>query len=172
MPTPSPTPPPTFSTCDLCDAHEADTSGAFRVLPNVFKSYGGHAAFYGQAVTLRCPEDNSRVREAVAEPGAGRVLVVDGLGSMRRAFAGGNLAITAAKNGWAGILVNGAVRDVVELRAASLGIKALGLCPVRTDKQGLGTRDVAVQIQGVWLRPGDWVYADADGVVVSTKNLA
>ncbi len=166
-----PIPSPTISTCDLCDAHGADTSGAFRVLPNVFKSYGGHAAFYGQAVTLRCPEDNSRVREAVAQPGASRVLVVDGLGSLRHALVGGNLAVTAAKNGWAGILVNGAVRDVAELRTASLGIKALGLCPMRTDKQGLGARDVAVQIQGVWVRPGDWVYADEDGVVLSTTQL-
>jgi regulator of ribonuclease activity A len=160
-----------FSTCDLCDAHESDTSGAFRVLPDVFKSYGGRAAFAGITVTLRCPEDNSRVREAVAEPGAGRVLVVDGLGSLRRALVGGNLAATAAKNGWAGIVVNGAVRDVAELQAAGLGIKALALCPQRTDKQGLGARDVPVQIQGVWVRPGDWVYADADGVVVSATQL-
>jgi regulator of ribonuclease activity A len=160
-----------FSTCDLCDAHEADTSGAFRVLPDVFTSYGGHAAFSGQAVTLRCPEDNSRVREAVQEPGLGRVLVIDGLGSVRRALVGGNLAVMAAKNGWAGILVNGAVRDVAELQAAAIGIKALALCPLRTDKQGVGTRDVPVQMQGVRVRPGDWVYADADGVVVSSDRL-
>jgi regulator of ribonuclease activity A len=160
-----------FSTCDLCDAHEADTSGAFRVLPDVFTSYGGHTAFSGQAVTLRCPEDNSRVREAVQEPGHGRVLVIDGLGSVRRALVGGNLAATAAKNGWAGILVNGAVRDVAELQAAVIGIKALALCPLRTDKQGVGTRDVPVQIQGVWLWPGDWVYSDADGVVVGSSRL-
>ncbi len=160
-----------FSTCDLCDAHDTDTSGAFRVLPDVFKSYGAHAAFSGQAVTLRCPEDNSRVREAVQEAGLGRVLVIDGLGSVRRALLGGNLAMTAAKNGWAGILINGAVRDVAELQAAAIGIKALALCPLRTEKQGLGARDVPVQIQGVWVRSGDWVYADADGVVVSGQSL-
>jgi regulator of ribonuclease activity A len=160
-----------FSTCDLCDAHEADTSGAFRVLPDVFTSYGSHAAFSGPVVTLRCPEDNSRVREAVQEPGLGRVLVIDGLGSVRRALVGGNLAVTAAKNGWAGILVNGAVRDVAELQANAIGIKALALCPLRTDKQGVGTRDVPVQIQGVWVRAGDWVYSDADGVVVSSDHL-
>jgi regulator of ribonuclease activity A len=160
-----------FSTCDLCDAHEADTSGSFRVLPDVFTSYGGHAAFSGQAVTLRCPEDNSRVHEVVQEPGLGRVLVVDGLGSVRRALVGGNLAATAAKNGWAGMLVNGAVRDAVELQAAAIGLKALALCPMRTDKQGVGTRDVPVQMQGVWVRSGDWIYADADGVVVSSQSL-
>jgi regulator of ribonuclease activity A len=161
----------TFSTCDLCDAHELDTSGDFRVLPDVFTSYGGHAAFSGQAVTLRCPEDNSRVREAVQEPGLGRVLVVDGLGSVRRALLGGNLAVMAAKNGWAGVIVYGAVRDVAELQAASIGIKALALCPMRTDKQGVGTRDIPVQIEGVWVRTGDWVYADGDGVVVCGESL-
>jgi regulator of ribonuclease activity A len=160
-----------FSTCDLCDAHEADTSGTFRVLPDVFTSYGGCAAFSGQAATLRCPEDNSRVREAVQEPGLGRVLVIDGLGTVRRALVGGKLAMTAAKNGWAGILVNGAVRDVAELQAAAIGIKTLALCPLRTDKQGTGVRDVPVQMQSVWVRPGDWVYCDADGVVVSGQSL-
>ncbi len=160
-----------FSTCDLCDAHETDTSGAFRVLPDVFKSYGGHTAFSGQVVTLRCPEDNSRVREAVQEQGLGRVLVVDGLGSLRRALVGGNLAATAARNGWAGMVVNGAVRDVAELQAAAIGIKALALCPLRTDKQGVGVRDVPVQIQGVWVRPGDWIYTDADGVVLGAQKL-
>jgi regulator of ribonuclease activity A len=160
-----------FSTCDLCDAHELDTSGDFNVLPDVFTSYGGHAAFSGQAVTLRCPEDNSRVREAVQEPGLGRVLVVDGLGSVRRALLGGNLAVMAAKNGWAGVIVYGAVRDVAELQAASIGIKALALCPMRTDKQGVGTRDIPVQIAGMWIRPGDWVYSDADGLVVGGSRL-
>jgi regulator of ribonuclease activity A len=104
----------TISTCDLCDAHEAEFAGSnakqLRLLPDVYKSYGGRASFHGQAHTLRCPEDNSRVREAVAQPGQGRVLVVDGGGMLRRALVGGNLAVMAAKNGWAGILVHGAVR--------------------------------------------------------------
>ncbi len=160
-----------FSTCDLCDAHDSDTSGSFRVLPDVFKSYGAHTAFCGPVLTLRCPEDNSRVREAVAEAGAGRVLVVDGLGSVRRALLGGNLALMAAKNGWAGVIVNGAVRDVQELQTAQTGIRALALCPLRTEKRGEGQRELAVQIQGVWVRPGDWLYADADGLVVSRQPL-
>jgi regulator of ribonuclease activity A len=160
-----------FATCDLCDAHEDDTSGAFRVLPPVFRDFGAAPRFSGQVVALRCIEDNSRVREAVNAPGEGRVLVVDGGGSLRCALVGGNLAAAAAKNGWAGIVVDGAVRDASELRAAGIGIKALGLMPMRSVKRGEGQRDVAVEIQGVAVRPGDWVYADEDGIVVSAKPL-
>ena len=168
-----------FMTCDLCDAHEADTSGAFRVLPDVFKSYGGVAKFCGPVVTLRCPEDNSRVREAVNSSGLvdtplgklGAVVVVDGGASVRRALVGGNLAMAAAKNGWAGMVVNGSVRDIAELQAAQVGIRALALCPMRTEKRGEGQRDVAVQIQDVWVRPGDWLYADADGIAISSAAL-
>ena len=165
----------TISTCDICDAHEAEFAGSnakqLRLLPDVYKSYGGEQSFYGQAHTLRCPEDNSRVREAVALPGEGRVLVVDGGGMTRRALVGGNLAVMAAKNGWAGILVHGAVRDVAELRAADLGIKALALCPLRTDKRGLGDAGVPVMISGYLVQPGDWVYADEDGVLISAEAL-
>lgn len=160
-----------FSTCDLCDAQEADISGVFRVLPDVFRSYGAVRAFCGPVHTLRCPEDNSRVREAVNSAGLGRVLVVDGCASVRRALVGGNLAVAAATQGWAGIVVNGAVRDVAELGGAKLGIKALALCPLRTDKRGEGQQGVAVQVQGVWIRPGDWLYADDDGIVVADRAL-
>ncbi|MBK8071196.1 MAG: ribonuclease E activity regulator RraA [Ramlibacter sp.] len=162
---------PEFATCDLCDAHEGDTSGHFRVLPPVFRDYGSVPRFCGPVVTLRCPEDNSRVREAVNSPGEGRVLVVDGAGSVRRALVGGNLAAAAAKNGWVGIVVDGAVRDVAELRAAAVGLRALALMPLRTEKRGEGQRDLPVQLQGVWVRPGDWLYADEDGIVVSSKPL-
>jgi regulator of ribonuclease activity A len=165
----------TISVCDLCDTHEAELAGSnakqLRLLPDVYKSYGGVVSFHGQAHTLRCPEDNSRVREAVAQPGLGRVLLVDGGGMLRRALLGGNLAVMAAKNGWAGILVYGAVRDVAELRAAALGIKALALCPLRTDKRGLGDVGVPVTISGHLVQPGDWVYADEDGVLISSVAL-
>ena len=162
---------PLFSTCDLCDAHEADQSGAFRVLAPGYQSYGGIPRFFGPAVVLRALEDNTKVRELLATPGGGRVLVVDGGGSMRRAMVGGNLAVNGAKNGWAGILVHGCVRDVDELRAAQIGIRALGTNPMRTAKLGTGEVDVAVQIGGIWVRPGDWVYADDDGVVISDRAL-
>ena len=160
-----------FSTCDLCDAHEGDTSGAFRVLPPVFHDFGVVAPFCGAVHTLRAWEDNSRVREAVNAPGEGRVLVIDGGGSLRRALVGGNLAASAARNGWAGIVVNGCVRDVAELNAEQVGIRALALMPLPTEKRGEGLAEVAVQIQGVWVRPGDWLYADADGIVVSSQAL-
>ena len=160
-----------FSTCDLCDAHEGDTSGAFRVLPPVFHDFGAVAPFCGAVHTLRAWEDNSRVREAVNAPGEGRVLVIDGGGSLRHALVGGNLALAAARNGWAGIVVNGCVRDVAELNAEQVGIRALALMPLPTEKRGEGLAEVAVQIQGVWVRPGDWLYADADGIVVSSQAL-
>lgn len=157
---------PDFSTCDLCDEHKADTSGAFRVLPPAFRSFGGVTAFSGPVSTVKCFEDNSLVRAAVESPGQGRVLVVDGGGSLRRALVGGNLAAAAAKNGWAGLVIDGCVRDVAELAAAQVGIQALAAMPLPTDKRGEGQRDVPVQIQGVWVRPGDRLFADADGIVV------
>ncbi len=160
-----------FLTCDLCDAHESDTTGGFRVLPPVFHDYGGAPRFAGPVVTVRCPEDNSRVRDAVAEPGQGRVLVVDGGASLRRARMGGNLAADAARNGWAGVVVDGAVRDLAELRSLPLGVRALALVPMRPAKRGEGQRDVAVSLQGVPVRPGDWLYADEDGIVIADRAL-
>ena len=123
-------------------------------------------AFGGTVATVKCFEDNSLVKAALDEPGNGRVLVVDGGGSLRRALVGGNVAAAAAKNGWAGVVVDGAVRDVAELAATAVGIRALALVPLPTEKRNQGERDVAVQIQGVWVRPGDRLVADADGIVV------
>lgn len=161
-----------FSTCDLCDAHKHDESGAFRVLPGgQYRSYGGLTRFAGPAATLRCYEDNTLVKAAVEGPGAGRVLVVDGGASMRRALLGGNLAAAAARNGWAGLLIHGCVRDLAELCAVQLGILALGHVPLPTERRGHGLADAALQLGGVLLLPGDWVYADEDGVVLSAKPL-
>jgi regulator of ribonuclease activity A len=162
---------PRFATCDLCDAHEEDSSGAFRVMPPVFRDFGAPGAFCGPIATIRALEDNSRIREAVHSPGEGKVLVVEGGGSVRRALVGGNLAAAAAKNGWAGIVVDGAVRDIAELATAGIGVKALALMPMRSVKRGEGQRDIPVEIQGVTVRPGEWLYADADGIVVSTTSL-
>lgn len=154
------------STCDLCDLHKGDHSGAFRVLPPVFKAYGGRAAFAGPVSTVKCHEDNTSVKAAVESPGLGRVLVVDGGGSLRHALVGGNLAAAAARNGWAGLVVDGCVRDVAELAAADIGIRALALMPLPTERRHAGLVDVPVQVQGVSVRPGDWLVADADGIVV------
>ncbi len=162
---------PDFSTCDFCDAHKANRSGAFRVLPPMFREFGARAAFCGPVVTVQCHEDNSLVKAAVEGPGEGRVLVVDGGGSLRRALLGGNLGAAAARNGWAGVVVDGCVRDVAELAACDVGIRALAAMPMPTERRGEGQRDLPVQVQGVWVRPGDWLYADADGMVVSDRAL-
>ncbi len=155
-----------FATCDLCDVHKGDHSGAFRVMPPVFRDFGGRAKFSGPVVTVKCLEDNSLVKAALESPGNGQVLVVDGGGSLRHALVGGNIGAAAARNGWAGIVVNGAVRDVAELAACDVGIKALAAMPLPTDRRNQGLRDVPVTVQGVAVRPGEWLYADADGVVV------
>jgi regulator of ribonuclease activity A len=156
------------ATADLCDAHSEE----LQVCEPIFHDYGGRRAFHGAVCTLRCFEDNSLLKSAVEEPGAGRVLVVDGGGSRRRALLGGNLAATAARNGWAGVLLYGCVRDSAELAALPLGVRALGSVPLRSDKRGVGEREVAVRFAGVTFRPGDYVYADADGVVLAHTRLA
>ncbi|WP_312568595.1 ribonuclease E activity regulator RraA [Comamonas sp.] len=160
-----------FQTCDLCDAHKQDDTGAFRVLPPVFQHFGGSPRFAGAVVTVKCWEDNSLVKQALDGAGEGRVLVVDGGGSLRKALVGGNLAVTAARNGWAGVLVYGCVRDAAELRAAMVGVVALGLMPMPTEKLGEGQANVVVDIAGVKVQPGDWLYADEDGVVLSRAAL-
>lgn len=155
-----------FSTCDLCDEHKNVSDGSFRVLPPLFTDYGARRRFCGPVSTVQCLDDNSRVREAVNTPGDGRVLVVDGGGSLGRSLLGGNLAAAAAKNGWAGVVVHGAVRDKAELATSDLGIRAMALIPLPTERRDQGLRDVPVQISGVAVRPGDWLYADADGMVL------
>lgn len=160
------TAPAEFSTCDLCDVHKADASGAFRVLPPVFKDFGARDRFAGSVVTLQCFEDNSLVKQLLDQPGHGRVLVVDGGGSLRKALVGGNIGAAAARNGWAGVVIDGCVRDVGELAVCDVGIRALAAMPLPTEKKQQGLADVPVRIQGVWVRPGEWLYADADGIVV------
>lgn len=170
---------PRFATCDFCDAHKNDASGAFRVLPPVFRDFGGITQFSGPVVTVKCFEDNSLIKAAVDSCGyletptgrVAQVLVVDGGASLRRALLGGNLGAAAARNGWAGVVIDGCVRDVAELAAQPVGIRALAPMPWPTEKRQEGQRDVAVQVQGVWVRPGDWLYADADGMVVSATPL-
>ena len=160
-----------FSTCDLCDAHKNDGTSALRVMPPVFKNYGGISRFCGPVVTVKCFEDNSLVKAAVDAPGNGCVLVVDGGASMRRALLGGNLGAAAAKNGWAGVVIDGCVRDVQELAACRVGIRALAAVPLPTQKQNEGQTGTAVLVQGHWIRPGEWLYADEDGMVVLPAPL-
>jgi regulator of ribonuclease activity A len=155
-----------LSTCDLCDAHKNDDDGRFRILPPMFQDFGATHAFHGRIATARCHEDNSPVRAAVNSPGEGRVLVVDGGGSLRRALLGGNLAAAAAKNGWSGVVIHGAVRDKAELARCQIGIRALALIPLPTERRDEGQSDVPIQLHGVWIRPGEWLIADEDGIVV------
>ncbi len=156
------------ATTDLCDAHPDEV----RVVDPIFRDFGGARAFHGAIATLKVFEDNSLVREALEQPGAGRVLVVDGGGSLRCALLGGNLAVLAERNGWAGVVVFGAVRDTREIAAANVGVKALAAHPRKSEKRGVGQRDVPVTFGGVTFRPGEHVYADDDGLVVSSRALA
>ncbi|WP_323971517.1 putative 4-hydroxy-4-methyl-2-oxoglutarate aldolase [Aeromonas hydrophila] len=152
---------------DLCDEY----GDALQVAEPLFQNFGGKALFHGQAVTLSCYEDNSLVRELVNRPGQGRVMVIDGGGSLRRALLGDQLAIKAAELGWEGIVIYGAVRDVGTLATLALGVKALAPCPVKTEKRGQGELDAVVSFAGVTIHPGDYVYADLNGVLVSATRL-
>lgn len=160
-----------FATCDICDTHKTTADDSVRVLPPVFHDYGQRHKFSGPVVTVKCHEDNTPVKELLQTPGEGRVLVVDGGGSLRRALVGGLIGASAAKNGWSGVVVDGCVRDKAELALCDVGIRALALFPLPTDRKFPGERDVPVKIQGVWVRPGDWLYADEDGTVVSDRPL-
>lgn len=160
-----------FSTCDFCDAHKGDDDELVRVLPPLFQSWGAKHSFAGPVSTVKCFEDNSLVKTACDRPGNGGVLVIDGGGSLRRALVGGNIAAVAAANGWSGIVVHGCVRDAAELDASNLGIRALALVPMPTLKREQGQANVVLNFCGVTVRPGDWLYADADGMVISAGPL-
>jgi regulator of ribonuclease activity A len=155
-------------TADLCD----ENGDRVQVCEPVFHAFGGRRSFYGPISTIRCFEDNSRVKEAVESPGQGKVLVVDGGGSRRRALLGDKLGEAAVRNGWAGIIIHGCIRDSAELGRMDLGVRALGTIPLRSDKRGEGERDVPVRFAGVTFRPGEFVYVDEDGVIVSPASLA
>ena len=132
----------------------------------------GGANFSGQIATVRCIEDNSFVRQALEEPGEGRVLVVDGGGSTNCALLGDMLAALAHRNGWAGIVVNGCIRDSAEIANIDIGIKALATHPRKSRKQGLGELDIPVEFAGIEFLPGEYLYADPDGVVVTAKPVS
>jgi len=157
----------TLCTPDLCDEYPEQV----RVMEPLFRTYGRKRQFYGQVVTVKCFEDNSLVKEFSAQPGEGRVLVVDGGGSLRRALLGDLIAEAMVNNGWSGIVINGCVRDVEALNELALGIRALNSIPVKTEKRGLGDADIAVRFAGVDIEPGQWLYADETGIIVSDTKL-
>jgi regulator of ribonuclease activity A len=155
------------NTAELCDSHEQD----LHVVESMFHRYGRITAFDGPIATVKCYEDNSMVREALSEPGDGRILVVDGGGSQRRALLGDMLGELAVQNGWRGIVINGCIRDSEAVDQLEIGVRALGTIPLRTHKRGDGQRDVSVSFAGVTFRPGAHLYADADGIVVAARPL-
>lgn len=134
-------------------------------------SFGGHSKFSGRISTIKCFEDNSLVREAVGEPGEGRVLVVDAGGSKRCAMLGDLLAAKAVENGWSGVLMYGLIRDSADINQMALGVKALGTYPLKSVKKGIGERDVTVKFAGVRFVPGHYLYSDEDGIVISESSL-
>ncbi|MCG9065453.1 ribonuclease E activity regulator RraA [Laribacter hongkongensis] len=156
-----------FLTADLCD----EFSDRLQILAPGYASFGGHTRFAGRIATLKVFEDNSRVREMLSEPGEGRVLVVDGSGSRRCALVGDQLGALAVRNGWAGIVVYGCIRDSVALGLLPLGVRALATHPLKSVKNGVGERELAVTFDGATFRPGDWLYADEDGVITSPDPL-
>lgn len=162
-----------FATTDLCDDHpNLLEDGRLAVLPPVFRHFGRHVRFSGRVVTLKVHEDNALVRAVLETPGEGNVLVIDGGGSLRRALVGGQLGLLAQDNGWAGIVVDGCIRDSDEINACEIGVRALGAHPQKSSKKGAGERNLRVHIAGVAVNPGDWIYADADGIVVAQQKLA
>lgn len=161
-----------FATTDLCDDHpQLLEDGRLAVLPPVFKHYGQRTSFSGRVTTLKVFEDNALVRATLEAPGNGNVLVIDGGASLRRALVGGQLALLAQDNGWAGIVVDGCVRDSDEINGCDIGVRALGAHPQKSAKKGVGDRNTRVVISGVAVSPGDWVYADADGILVAQQKL-
>jgi regulator of ribonuclease activity A len=155
------------ATADLCD----DYGDATHVIAPGLIDFGGESSFAGPVTTLQVHEDNALVRTVLADPGAGRVLVIDGGGSLRCALVGGNLARLAERNQWRGIVVWGAVRDVHELRQCRIGLRALAAHPRKSEKAGRGRQDVPITIGGVIVHAGDWLAADEDGVIVAPREL-
>ena len=164
---------PAFVTCDLLDDHPEHD---FQVVsPSIdgkfFKSYGAIKSFGGQVVTVKCFEDNSRVKELLATDGQGKVLVVDGGASMRCALMGDMIAESAVKNHWSGVIIYGCVRDVDAIAELNLGVHALAAIPQKSNRKGLGEVDISLSFGGVTIQSGDYVYADNNGILIAKEKL-
>lgn len=157
----------TISTPDLCDEY----GDSIQVAEPVFKHYGALRQFGGEVVTVKCFEDNSKVGEILRTPGKGLILVVDGDGSSRRSLLGDQLVSHAVQNRWSGIVIYGYIRDVEEIETMQIGVMALGVIPRKTEKKGVGEVDIAIECAGLKIKPGDYLYADRSGVVVSDRAL-
>jgi len=157
----------TFKTADLYDDH----GDRVRVCDPIFRDFGGHPHFRGPIATVKCFEDNSLVKTALGEPGEGRVLVVDAGGSRRCAMLGDRIVASAVEHGWHGVLLFGCVRDAAEIAGMALGVKALATNPRKSEKRGEGQREIPVSFAGVCFRPGEYLYCDEDGILVSPEAL-
>lgn len=160
-----------FKTPDLCDLHEAELGITIQVVEPIFQRFGSRRAFCGQIATLRVFEDNSLVRSALEGFGRGKVLVVDGGASVRCALLGDQLGELAHTNGWDGVIINGCIRDSTVINRIDIGVRALATNPRKSVKKGAGERDIPVTFGGVTFEPGQWLYADEDGILVSVNPL-
>ena len=154
-------------TPDLCDEYPDQV----HVMEPILKNFGGKEQFCGQIITVSCPEDNSKVRNLLDTCGEGRILVVDGAASKRCAYLGDLLAEKAFDNGWSGLVINGYIRDVDVIKKTDIGVKALGVYPVKTQKKGLGDVNIPITFGGITFYPGHFLYADNNGILVSKQPL-
>lgn len=162
-----------LATTEVCDTYpRLVENGELRVLQPIFQIYGRRRAFSGPVVTLKVFEDNVLLRDFLEERGNGRVLVVDGGGSLRCAILGGNVVVSAQNNGWAGIIVSGCIRDVDEINRCDIGVRALTSNPLKASKKGAGEKNVPIYIAGTRILSGEWCYADSDGILVSQQELS
>ncbi|MDK2123684.1 ribonuclease E activity regulator RraA [Parachitinimonas caeni] len=156
-----------FLTTDLCDAN----AELVRVAQPMFAIYGGRKRFCGEIATIKVHEDNVLVRDALSQPGKGKVLVVDGGGSLRCALMGDLIAALAVQNGWEGVVIYGCIRDSVAIGALDIGVRALNTHPLKSRKKGAGDTNLVVTFAGVDFVPGEFLYADEDGIIVSRQAL-
>ncbi len=156
-----------IATPDLCDAYP----DLVRIVEPILNNYGGKTSFGGEIVTVKCFEDNSRVKENAGKPGQGKVMVVDGGGSLKKALLGDLIAETALNNGWEGFIIYGCIRDVEPIGTMKIGVKALNSIPLKTQRKGEGENNVQITFGGVTFNPGEYVYADTTGIIVSSDPL-
>jgi regulator of ribonuclease activity A len=154
-------------TTDLYDDHE----GTCETCSIQFRDFGGRRRFFGRIRTVKSFHDNVLFRRLLSEPGNGCVIVVDGDGSTARALMGDMLAARGRDNGWAGVIINGAIRDSAEIADIDIGVKALGVNPAKSEKKGAGKTDVELHFGGVRFRPGEWVYCDEDGILLTPDRI-
>ena len=156
-----------FNTADLID----DFAAELQSCSTQFKNMGGIKKFYGQITTVKCKNDNALLKSILSNPSNGGVLVVDGYGNMQSALMGDVIAGRAIKNGWSGVVINGPIRDLVAISGMKIGVKALGSNPAKSNKDGIGDKNITINFGDVTFNPQNWVYCDADGIVIAKRPL-